>query len=165
MTDITKQANKILGAGVNKRIFNDRDGDKVPDIFDCKPNDPNKQGWVHDIKERMEERKEANKYKREADRVIRESSREAYYKAKEEQSLRVARERAKLEADRKIKSHRSGGVLGAVTRYADKARRKPPARRRTTARRKPAKKRTTRRTYTKTYDKPPSQQFGDLFKL
>ena len=27
-------------------LFGDRDRDNVPNVFDCKPNDPNKQGWV-----------------------------------------------------------------------------------------------------------------------
>ena len=51
-------------------------------------------------------------YSQAANRQIKKKAKAEYYRAKEEQQMRVARERASIEADRRIKSMRTSGGGG-----------------------------------------------------
>jgi len=112
-----KQIDKILGrANGLEKISKDSDGDGVVNGLDCKPYDKNKQGVIHNIGERFKEARIASSQKRVAQKQIRSKARAAYYREKEEQDIRVAKEKAKIDADKKIKYHKQGGFMGQVSR-------------------------------------------------
>lgn len=74
----------------------------------------------------LKKKGEAYKQKKSLEANIKEKSKAAYYEEKEAQQIRVAKSRAKLEADQQIKGYKQrprrtgfGGFLGAVGNIAE----------------------------------------------
>lgn len=81
-----------------KGLTKDTDKDGVVDFFDCKPNNPNEQGLLHNLKERYNEHAEVSRQKRYAERQIRKKSRAAYYRESEKAEIKAAERRARMQA-------------------------------------------------------------------
>jgi len=159
-----KRVEEILGT--NNRTWEnkvkDSDKDGVSNMLDCKPRDPNKQGVIHDVGKRVGEYRAAWRQRQEATRQIRAKARAAGYKEREKQEIRVAEEREKIKAKKRIEYEKSGGFWGSVGRgvttvskqvgQATKAPRAPV--RRMKGKRKKSKRK-TRTTYSK--PKPPQK--------
>ncbi len=93
---MVNEIDKVLGKKYRlEKAGRDSDGDGVLNVVDCAPYNPRKQGWVHDkiqqFKDRAAERRE-----------IRDVERKQYVESKKTEAIRVGKERAKMEADRKI---------------------------------------------------------------
>lgn len=69
-------------------------------------------GLFGNLKQKYQEQKIASKQKKYAERQIRSKARAEYLRAKEDQSLRFAREKAKIEADRRLERYKQGGIIG-----------------------------------------------------
>jgi len=78
-----------------KGLTKDTDKDGVADFFDCKPNNPNEQGLLHNLKERYNEHAEVSRQKRAAERQIRKKSRAAYYRESEKAEIEAAERSAR----------------------------------------------------------------------
>jgi len=171
MNPFDKKVSKFVSEVKIPRFGKDSDGDGVPNILDCKPYDKNRQGVVHDIKrdvggyvkqKRMQWRQRVV-----AKRQIEDKARSEYYQAKEIEDVRAAREKARIEADRKIQYYKSGGFLGQVNRGVSQIGKgidkiaKPRAPVRTaTRKRKKAKRKTKTRNRSKMVDDFPKLDFG-----
>ena len=102
--------NKIVGHYSIENLKNDSDGDKVMDGLDCQPNNPDKQGWVHDAvtkaKEKYNTYNDERLQRKEDEKVIQEkakvAAREAYIKERErvltERAVRSAKENAQSQS-------------------------------------------------------------------
>lgn len=103
-------------AKLSPRTLPDKDRDGVPNMFDCQPNNPHKQGVLHDLgqkaREKWQEHKKESAYKRAAEEQIKKKQKAAYYKAKEGEAIKYAQERAKIERQQKIKRLKSSGTSG-----------------------------------------------------
>jgi hypothetical protein len=138
----------VGNAGLGK-MTRDADGDKVINVLDCQPNNKNKQGFIHDLAtksgliknktgesvqqeyEREQSEQRSQKYKQAAEAEIAKRSEAEYYRAKEKESARVAREKARQEANEQIKIIKSpaaskpssffGGVGGKLISNAPAA--------------------------------------------
>jgi len=161
---IDKQITKNF-KGLMKLPTRDTDGDGVPNIMDCEPYNPKKQGVLHDIKTGIKDWKTESNQKRAAERLIRKKSKAEYYREKEKQSLIEARERAKIERKEKLKSYRKKlsqprGTTGFFSQGGTTSSSKPSpkfdavtgtwsyptsTKRRTTTKRKTTKRKTTKR--------------------
>lgn len=98
--------NTVGNYNFSKNFVRDSDRDRVPNILDCKPYDPRKQGFVHDLAKRgvarVQETGRAIIKGSERREQIREKAREEYYTKKEEEEKRYAREKAHLETEKKL---------------------------------------------------------------
>lgn len=128
---------RALGKPVQLKGLRDSDKDGVKDIMDCKPYNKNKQGIVHNIKTKYKEVKEARQQKKYAMKHIRKKAKAEYYRKREVEEIKLAGERAHIEAERKRKYIKGGGFLGQVGRMASKIPKAPP--RKATPLKKPKK--------------------------
>jgi len=101
----SENALKILGTSSKPVGAMDSDGDKVPNMLDCKPYDKKKQGWIHDKIEEYKQKARERKAERSAIRSLADRARK---EEREKQEVRIAREGEKMRADRRIKQMRSG---------------------------------------------------------
>jgi len=105
----TKGMIKLLGKPKPLIGTRDYDRDGTMNMLDCKPYNPRQQGWIHDKWKQLKE----GVAKRRAERAeLKRAERESYVEAKKTQAVRVGKARAKIEAERKIKTYKSGGVMG-----------------------------------------------------
>jgi len=131
------------------------------------------------IKNKLEEARSRHRQTTAANKIIKAKARAAYLKESETQAVRVAESKAKIQADRKIESYKSGGFFGAVGRATAPPRNASPVRRTYNAapkrRSKSRKKRSTykrrasrppqkRSTYKRRASRPPQKRmgFGDM---
>jgi len=158
-----KKLDRILfGVKRPKRMsmLGDFDGDGVPNAFDCKPRDKNKQGIIDDIKSRIKEKSQERKESKVAGRIIRKKARAEGFRAKEEFAIKYAREKERIKSEGRIsrlkKKQQSGGFIGFLDRATRPPTTKKPVIRKMT--RKPKRKSIKRRTTKKA--KPQSFDFG-----
>jgi len=123
--------NQIVGKKSLGNAARDSDGDKVPNILDCQPYNKNKQGWVHDLKEKVvtkvgefkQERVEEGK-RREVESFLRKESaeKERYNQAKitgrYEAQQRATAERARIKA-RYAPSKSGSGFASGLTNFSN----------------------------------------------
>ena len=118
-----QKMNKLL----DNRKFRLKDSDKdgVPDMFDCRPHNPKKQGIIHDIKKKVGAKVESIKQRRKEEAVEREvredMARRVAAEEREKQAVETARYKEKLRGERARAYAKSGGFLGSVGRFVDKA--------------------------------------------
>src|SRR3990172_5828743 len=94
-----------------ERPWKDTDKDMVPNVFDCEPNNPNKQGIIHDVaskaggyfKEKYREYKEDRSKKREEKEELRQAEHEAYKEARKQTAKKYGSMRAQVEYDSKVR--------------------------------------------------------------
>lgn len=108
MNPNTKEMIKLLGVKKPSGL-RDTDKDGVINILDCKPHNPNKQGWIHDKLKAVKERYMEGKAER---KEIRTEERKAYKEARITQATRFGKERAKIETERKLKRYREAPSFG-----------------------------------------------------
>lgn len=157
---------KLVGArGRSVKILPDKDRDGVPDVLDCRPNNPREQGWVHDVavkaktgyqKWRAEAPERATKtYEAKKERLERAETIETQRAKLEEARARVRKARAR--ALPKARAITTGGLFGAPSgkpvyeekiTFGEIGRAPPKIRKKTKKRvtkRKPRKQRVKRR--------------------
>lgn len=100
---------RMLGKPYRTKAFRDSDGDGVPNILDCEPNNPRKQGFIHDVIKRANVRATER-------REIREEARVAGVKEKRTQAIKTAEATERFRAERKREFIKKGGFGGALTR-------------------------------------------------
>ncbi len=140
---------KMMGeVRISPPIGIDSDGDGVPNVFDCEPHNPRKQGIIHDIKARGKEILQARSERAAAGRIRRKKLRAIQFKAREEGEIRFVKEREKLRVERRLKDQRAGGFFGTMLKA-----KAPPKQIRITRRKKGKKKKGTAR-YTRSAAAP-----------
>lgn len=151
---------KLIGNIPRTPIYGlkDSDRDGVINVMDCQPNNPRKQGFIHDAIKRANERARERK-------EIREEARIAGVKEKRIQAIKTAEARERFRAERKREFIRKGGIGGALTRALI-----PPKKLMAVAGRvkqKKDKKRKKRKTVTKTVATQPQRprRLEDIPKL
>lgn len=133
-----QKMNKIL----DNRKFRMKDSDKdgVPNIWDCQPYNSKKQGIIHDIKEKISSKVESIKQRRKEEGVERgvreEKAHQAAGEEREKQAVKTAKYKEELRGEKARSYAKSGGFLGSVGRFVDKA--SAPPRRAQVRRRKVA---------------------------
>ena len=119
---MTKRKKDLILRSINYNPFGDVDGDGVPNILDCQPKNPLKDGFFRDlggaikteIKGEVGEAKErivkgiAGEERREQRKELREAEHEAYL----EEGKEMAQERGEEKAQRKFTKHRIGEGFG-----------------------------------------------------
>ena len=114
-----------------KNEFKDSDGDSVPDIYDCNPNNPKEQGWIHRATAAMAEKvgatgtaerirgAEVKHEEREArEENIRRDAKQAGAKVYFEKKKEVAIQKAEQKAVRRAEGF--GGVAKRTGSFAKK---------------------------------------------
>lgn len=128
---------KIIGMDTIKRWQNqvkDSDGDKLMDIIDCKPHDKHKQGVIHDIAARFgkgrvqtwgQEGQADSENKRQTKSEVRQIRRDIYM----ENEKRFAKEKAKIDMDRRVSRYKSGseGFFSSLSKQVMSATASPKA--------------------------------------
>ena len=108
MNPNTKGMVKLLGIK-KPHGLRDTDKDGVINILDCKPYNPKKQGWIH---EKWKAAKEGMAERRAERKEIKTAERTAYKEASMTQATRVGTQRAKIEAEKRIKKYREKPTFG-----------------------------------------------------
>ena len=129
-----QKMNKLL----DNRKFRMKDSDKdgVPDMLDCQPHNPKKQGIIHDIKQKVRDIKQKKKEEGVERGVREEKAHQAAREEREKQAVKTAKYKEELRGEKARAYAKSGGFLGSVGRFVDKASappRRAPARRRKVA--------------------------------
>lgn len=122
-----KQLNKNLQYSL-KNVAKDSDRDGVPNAIDCNPDDPNKQGWVHDkweqLKQKAQNRRTVSALKREERYEREKPMREARETERQKQAIETARYKERIKGKRQRSQIKSGSgqfsnalaaLSGAVT--------------------------------------------------
>jgi len=103
----------IVGNYKITNAIRDTDGDKVVDILDCEPNNPNKQGWIHDkIKNWNKERAESKAQESEFKRQAQEAGEQKYA----EERVKYLKEKSEKAAVARARSPSLGESVGSVVR-------------------------------------------------
>jgi len=128
-----QKMNKLLDNRKFRMKDSDRDG--VPDMLDCRPNNPKKQGIIHGIgskiKAKVENIRQENKERVAEFNVRKEMAHQAAGEEREKQSVRTAVYREQIRGEKARASAKSGGFLGSVLRLTA-PQKKAPVRRRVT---------------------------------
>jgi len=136
-----QKMNKMLGAGsvsgLGRKFSRDSDRDGVPNIMDCRPYNPRKQGIIHDIKSKIESARQESKERAVEASVRREMAHQAGGEEREKQAMETAIYREKMMGEKERERIKSGGFLGAVTRFATAPPKRAAARPRAVSKKKP----------------------------
>ena len=73
------------------KLLKDSDGDKVPNVFDCDPDNPKKQGFIHDVKKRLKERAAEKKQISAAERDIKKKALAESLRTRRDEEIQTAR--------------------------------------------------------------------------
>ena len=111
-TSIKKSLSKYNVPSIKmSKLTRDTDKDGVPNFIDCQPYNPKKQGKLHDwkekiaskVKEKYEEKKAEFSERAAREKEYREKSQEAYYEARQTEAVEYGKQKAKIEAKRRLK--------------------------------------------------------------
>lgn len=98
-----KQLDKqVKGVNPFGKMLKDADGDKVPNVFDCKPHDKNRQGIIHDVKSKFK------KY-REEKRELRKATSKVAKEERMKQAIKTARYKEEVKGKKQRASYSGGG--------------------------------------------------------
>ena len=115
--------NKIVGKQSLGNAAKDSDGDGVANILDCQPNNPKKQGWVHDKVESLKQSYKEHKEQKYVETTKRneaakeERVKQAEITGKYEAQQRAAAERKRIAA-RYSPRPSGGGVMGGLQSFS-----------------------------------------------
>lgn len=111
-----KKAIGFLGtSNVHKRMFTDKDGDGVKNVYDCQPNNKHKQGLLDEIKERINIRK-VPKEETEARRVQKDAQQSRIRAIETEERVKTEEFRIRQKGKQKREFIQKGGTFGAISR-------------------------------------------------
>jgi len=122
MKDVSKALDTVLGPLPGRRMFKDSDGDKVKNVFDCKPYDPKKQGFVHRVGKFAAKKFLASGHKERAVKYISQRERESEelkkirMEEKHKQAVETARFRETERGRQQREFIKRGGHRGALKR-------------------------------------------------
>jgi hypothetical protein len=117
MDDSKKILKGVIGEKQSfEALGRDSDGDGSVNPIDCEPNNPNKQGVVHNLvnkaRGRLEAFRKENVERKEREFVTKSKAAEAYHEEKEKQIITTAKAKARIEGERereRIRTKPSGG--------------------------------------------------------
>lgn len=121
-----KKMNKLLGtkgvSGLGRKFSRDSDRDGVPNILDCRPYNPRKQGIIHSVAAvgartflKGEQRERAESFI-ERKRLQSEAVGEAREEERQKQRLETAKYREQMAGERRRKYYAAGGLGGEMRR-------------------------------------------------